>query len=325
MDRKRRRSYTRQPFASSRKKKRFSNNRKAWKPEDVEERKALNTGYSWNNSKNSDGTSCNNTNDLNNTKQKFAVDDYEIDLLTDEECETDEISPDYWIFSLPLLQSALNQVAVCQVCSLPLQIMEEPGRRAGLATTFSISCKNNCNPKSFDTSPKLGHIHEINQTSILASRFIGKGRSGLNKLCSIIGLPSPVSTTSYSDHTTSLEEKAKILLEENLKESAVKVKELELEPDQPKTDVIDIATCFDGTWSSRGWSARDGVVTAISEGTSQIVDVVYKTTHCRLCQKQEKAKEEGSLSQFDYLMWYVKHEPKCLMNHLGSAQVFKVS
>lgn len=284
-----------------------------WKAKEIEERKELNTGYSWFTPKDSVANE-------SVPKKKFAIDDYEVEL-SDDDCDPDKTSPSNWIISLQSLQSALNESAVCRTCLQPIQITETESRRAGLATTFSISCMNDCDSKSFETSPKVGRIHEVNKSSVLAARMIGKGRSGLTKLCSIMGLSNPVSKTSYANHTAFFEEKAKELLEENLSEAALKVKELELDEGQSKSDVVDIATCFDGTWSSRGWSARDGVVSAISEGTSQIVDVVYKTNFCRLCKDQEKAKAEGKISHFDYLMWYVKHEPKCLLNHNGSAQV----
>ena len=306
---------TNQPFTSSTGRKKRKQG-VPWKAKEIEERKELNTGYSWFTSASKDSVVDNES----VPKKKFAIDDYEVEL-SDDDCDSDKTNPSNWIISLQSLQSALNENAVCRTCLQPLQINETVERRAGLATTFSIFCKSNCNPKSFETSPKVGRIYEVNQTSILAARMIGKGRAGLNKLCSIMGLSNPVSKKSYSKHTSAFEEKAKELLEENLSEAALKVKELELDEGQSKSDVVDIATCFDGTWSSRGWSARDGVVSAISEGTSQIVDVVYKTTFCRLCKDQEKAKAEGKISHFDYLVWYVKHEPKCLLNHNASAQV----
>ena len=65
------------------------------------------------------------------------------------------------------------------------------------------------------------------------------------------------------------------------------------------------------------------MVTSITEGTSQVVDVVYKTTYtyCSMCKEKEKAKAEQKISHLEYLEWYLEHEPECFMNHLGSAQV----
>ena len=43
----------------------------------------------------------------------------------------------------------------------------------------------------------------------------------------------------------------------------------------PSVENVDIPTSFDGTWCSRGWTARRGVVTAITEKIAQVIDVSY--------------------------------------------------
>lgn len=302
--------YRRNPFnASSGRRKSKKKIIKTWKKDDIEKRNESNSGVSW----------FKQDVKREREKQKFSIDDYEVEL-SDDEGDTAVLNPVYWLMSLKELQSALSESAVCRSCQSPLSIQEVSGQRAGLATTFTFHCENECQLKTFATSPKQGRIHEINKTSVLAARMIGKGRSGLAKFCSILGLSTPVLAPSFAAHTKFFEEKGKELLEENLAEAVKKVREIEEEGGNT-ADVIDVATCFDGTWSSRGWSARDGVVTAITEGTSQIVDVVYKTTFCRQCKDKEKAKAEQKISHMDYLEWYLEHEPDCLLNHLGSAQV----
>ena len=82
----------------------------------------------------------------------------------------------------------------------------------------------------------------------MAARLIGKGRSGIAKFCSVVGLSAPVSSSNYVAHTKLFEEKGKELLEENLAQAVDKVKEVEKEGGN-ESDVIDVATCFDGTWS----------------------------------------------------------------------------
>ena len=58
--------------------------------------------------------------------------------------------------------------------------------RAGLATRFLLKCKQpNCLSRSdntgFHTSPKQGQVYEINRRASLASKIIGRGRTGLHK------------------------------------------------------------------------------------------------------------------------------------------------
>ena len=54
------------------------------------------------------------------------------------------------------------------------------------------------------------------------------------------------------------------------------------------SDTFDVATSFDGSWSSRGWTANKGIVSAIVEGTCQVLDVVFKSSTCTECTKMEK-------------------------------------
>ena len=56
--------------------------------------------------------------------------------------------------------------------------------RAGLGTKFSLRCLNpNCDiEESFYSTDKTNRVYDVNQKSVLASRVIGKGRTGLLKL-----------------------------------------------------------------------------------------------------------------------------------------------
>ena len=66
---------------------------------------------------------------------------------------------------------------------------------------------------------------------------------------------------------------------------------------------------FDGSWNSHGLTASRGIVSAIAESTSQVLDVAYKSRVCSQCVGVE------------YLDWYIRHESNCFTNHDGSAQV----
>ena len=90
-----------------------------------------------------------------------------------------------------------------------------------------------------------------------------------------------------------------------------------------KKKVVDVGASFECAWSSRGWSARDGVVTAISEDTGRVLDVVYMTRSCSQCKKMEEKRASGQLSKIEFLEWYIGHEENCYLNHEGSAQVLQ--
>ena len=85
--------------------------------------------------------------------------------------------------------------------------------------------------------------------------------------------------------------------------------------------IVDAGVSIDGSWSSRGWCARDGVVAAISIDTGKVLDVIYLTNTCTACTHKENQRNKGDLSRMDFLKWYVDHEPQCFLNHAGSSQV----
>ena len=60
------------------------------------------------------------------------------------------------------------------------------------------------------------------------------------------------------------------------------------ECDIATSDTFDVATSFDGSWSSKGWTANKGIVSAIAEGTCQVLDVVFKCSTYIECTKMEK-------------------------------------
>ena len=84
---------------------------------------------------------------------------------------------------------------------------------------------------------------------------------------------------------------------------------------------VDILTRFDGTWSSRGWTARRGVVTAIVEILSQVIDVSYICRVCNQCNTIEERKKNGLLPTIEHLDQIIKHESKCFKNHSGIPRV----
>ena len=84
-------------------------------------------------------------------------------------------------------------------------------------------------------------MYEINQRATLASRIIGKGRTGLHKELCTENMKMDI-------------ENAKILVRED---EVLHIDE----------NIKDIPTMSDGSWNSRGWTASRRIVTAIAENT----------------------------------------------------------
>ena len=83
-------------------------------------------------------------------------------------------------------------------------------------------------------------------------------------------------------------------------------------PDKPDTPA-EITASFDGSWNTRGWSAKDGIVDVCFEETGKVIDVVIKISNCAQCKRMKAKQLSCEVEYVDYLDW-------CPMNHDGSAQ-----
>ena len=112
-------------------------------------------------------------------------------------------------------------------------------------------------------------------------------------------------------------------MKESCSSAVQRVREARKESDQVLRDdeAIDVATSFDGSWSSRGHSARDCVVAAVAEETGQVIDAVFLSKGCPQCTALESAQEAGRLSATEFMTKMVSHEETCLLNHEGTSQV----
>ena len=131
-------------------------------------------------------------------------------------------------------------------------------------------------------------------------RLIGRGHSAAQRLLSALNLPSAVGRGPWSSHTKVLEKAANDLLEQELENAALEVKRWKLANDEILVDgnhatderlrelLVDAGVSIDGSWSSRGWSARDGVVAVVSIDTGKVLDVVYLSNSCTACQQKER-------------------------------------
>lgn len=172
-------------------------------------------------------------------------------------------------------------------------------------------------------------MYEVNCAAVLAFRAIGKGFSAANKFCSIVNLPRPISKAPWTGHTKLFDEQATDLLEKVLERAAITAKEALIRAgdieacsaSELQKKICDVGVTLDGSWSSRGWCARDGIVAAISVLTGEVVDVVYLSSSCSQCTVMEGKWRREEITRKEYLAWYIKHEENCYLNHDGSASV----
>lgn len=88
-----------------------------------------------------------------------------------------------------------------------------------------------------------------------------------------------------------------------------------------KSKIVDVVVSVDGSWSSRGWTVRDGLSAVISIDTGKVLDITYLTNSCVLCEQKKRQRDNDGISRMEYLQWCIQHEESCLLNHDGSSQV----
>ena len=74
--------------------------------------------------------------------------------------------------------------------------------------------------------------------------------------------------------------------------------EIKTTPQDTDDSPVDNATSFDGSWNSPGQSSTKGVAAAIAQNTSQVVDVVFKSSKCCECEKVKKNVKPGKLTRW---------------------------
>ena len=76
---------------------------------------------------------------------------------------------------------------------------------------------------------------------------------------------------------------------------------METTPQNNDASLVDIATSFGGSWKNPGCSSTKGMAAAIMENTSQVVDVVFKSSTCRECEKVKEKRQAGQIDEVAYI------------------------
>ena len=87
-------------------------------------------------------------------------------------------------------------------------------------------------------------------------------------------------------------------MHETLVDSVERAKQLIIDNSLPSdTQIADVPTCFDGSWSTREWVVRKGDVAAIAENTSQVIDIIFKSSYGHYCEMLME-KRKGKIDEY---------------------------
>ena len=95
-------------------------------------------------------------------------------------------------------------------------------------------------------------------------------------------------------------------MDETLADSTERAKQLIINNSLPSDTQIDVPTCFNGSWSTRVWVARKGVVAAITGNIFQVIDIIFKSNYYRYCETLIEKRKSGKIDELQYLSLYIK-------------------
>lgn len=206
----------------------------------------------------------------------------------------------------------LAETVVCKECGGEVLFEESDVR--GLGFKINVRCLSKCQKKKINSCPGIGlqsNAYEVNYRSVLALRLLGHGLTGLQTLCHLMDLPSPVTQGSYQN------------IVQNLKNAATKVAEESMtravEEEIKLTGTRRLYVSGDGSWRTQGFSSRQGVGGVAGIKTGKILDVEEKISYCKECDLWE-----AKCGTEEYLEWLEDHQHKCEANHEGSAGKMEV-
>jgi hypothetical protein len=204
----------------------------------------------------------------------------------------------YDILDLGVVEKLISELAVCKYCHSPLRLVTD--KRIGLAFTLNLTCTNlECLKQVSERSSKLSkvrlglenaenRVYDVNIRFVYALRCIGIGQETGELFAGVMNLPKPSKFAKYNKILLPI---AKMVCVEAMKEA---VEETVRQNDGNR----DITCAFDGTWQRRGFSSLNGVVTAMSITTGQVLDVQVMSKYCQCKTRLENKHSNSCIANF---------------------------
>ena len=234
--------------------------------------------------------------------------------------------PVYVFFDTSIFIALINSIAKCEKCGSNVETIHNIDCKRGFCHFFTISCtvekcmwyKTISTSNEIENNSKGRNAYEVNLRSIISFREIGKGLAALETFAGFMNMPPPMNKTAFNDSLKILHQAYQSQSQVSMQSAATEIRKVHLEEEFTENSVVDIAISADGSWQRRGYSSLNGLVTVISVGSGQCIDVDVMTKICKSCEAMEKKKDEEEHSIF-------LKEHDCPINHKGSAGAMEAS
>ena len=231
------------------------------------------------------------------------------------------------ILDMSSMQTLLHNAAICGKCKKgQLDIMEDPQKRFGMFTPFSLRCGYCLNtvpldrPAQTQTDGKHRFL-DINRRIVLAFRSFGKGTAAMENFCALLNIPPPLSKRAFASHVQALKTALLELTATKLQEAVSELKSFltNINPELEGQSVVDVTVSTDGTWMKRGFTSLFGCVFVISVDTGKVLDFEVLSRYCKSCEIWSKRDPESE----EYLQWKAQHDEQCAANFSKSSKAME--
>ena len=238
----------------------------------------------------------------------------------------------YKVIDTRSLQQVFRDSVICAMCRSPegkLELYQDNSKRNGLHECLLLRCEFCKNETQFQTSKKIGSKKGSSEVNIRLTQggiLTGNGQQSLNKLCTALNLPQPVTIKSYQAIMKKNELSTKAECEIALKKSSGRLgrKLIQEYPScqdmNTATDVFSVAVSIDGTWQKRyGYSSLLGVIFLMSMETGEVLDFEVRSKVCFECRSHSLWDKNSD----KYKTWFQNHKDVCAINHYQSSEAMK--
>ena len=164
-----------------------------------------------------------------------------------------------------------------------------------------------------------GHA-EVNVRCVQAGMSTGNGRNNLEKICTTLNLPPPVTSNFYNSILKSVSENSIVEANESMQKAAINLKDYVISSDAEyndmnrESDIFCVSVSIDGTWQKRyGFNSLLGAVFIISIETGEVLDYEVKCKYCFECKSRGKWDKQSA--RYISSSWYESHREDCSINH----------
>ena len=207
----------------------------------------------------------------------------------------------------------------CYECGeMDLLFMEDELDRKGCAPSLRLLCENCGWKHSFYTSKQQVKSFEVSRRLVYSMRTIGKGHTGAKKFCTLMNMPPPPASKNYTKISSVITTCTRSIAKDSMSKAAKEVRKLKGQNDSNETEPVDCGVSCHGTWQKRGFSSRNGCVTAISIDTGKVLDVEAFSQACKQCELHEHLDKNNE----KYQRWRADRNV-CKANVKGSAPVMQ--